>query len=398
MPNVTRDYHRFTDVVEDTMDARVLPGHPLPLRRRPGRQDWVGMSPSGSTTTRSSRSTDRLPRTGTFVTVGAARGRTRLAHVNFEVSEKMEIILTMVSEFMRDEVIPLEGEMLHGSSEELARLVAAAQVKVRQMGLWAPNHPVEYGGLGLSMVDHALLSEALGRSPLGHLVFGTQAPDAGNVEILHAHATAEQRERFLRPLVEGEIRSCFSMTEPEMPGSNPVMMGTTAVVDGDDYVINGQKWFTSSADGAAFAIVMAVTNPDAPPTPAGQHDHRSDRHSRFQPGPQRERDGPRRIRACEPCRGHLRVVPGATIAPARPRGQRLRDRPGAARPGTHPPLHALAGHRRPIVRSHVRSSERTSDHSRRRARSPTDRSSSTGWPSSMPRSAPPDCSPCTRHG
>jgi acyl-CoA dehydrogenase len=185
--------------------------------------------------------------------------------MDFEVSEKMATILTMVDEFIRDEVIPLEGEMLHGSPEELDRLVAAAQVKVRQMGLWAPNHPLEYGGLGLSMVEHGLLSEALGRSPLGHLVFGTQAPDAGNVEILHAHGTDEQRERFLRPLVEGRIRSCFSMTEPEMPGSNPVMMGTRAFVDDDDYVIDGQKWFTSSADGAAFAIVMAVTDPDAPP-------------------------------------------------------------------------------------------------------------------------------------
>ena len=185
--------------------------------------------------------------------------------MDFEVSETMATILTMVSDFMRDEVIPLEGEMLHGSPDELALRVAAAQVKVRQMGLWAPNHPVEYGGLGLGMVEHGLLSEALGRSPLGHLVFGTQAPDAGNVEILHAHATDEQRERFLRPLVEGKIRSCFSMTEPEMAGSNPVMMDTTAVVDGDEYVINGQKWFTSSADGAAFAVVMAVTNPDAPP-------------------------------------------------------------------------------------------------------------------------------------
>jgi len=184
--------------------------------------------------------------------------------MDFEVSETMEVILKMVSGFMCDEVIPLEAELLHGSPEELARLVAAAQVKVRQMGLWAPNHPVEYGGLGLGMVEHGLLSEALGRSPLGHLVFGTQAPDAGNVEILHAHATDEQRERFLRPLVAGEVRSCFSMTEPEMPGSNPVMMETTAIIDGDDYVINGQKWFTSSADGAAFAIVMAVTNPEAP--------------------------------------------------------------------------------------------------------------------------------------
>jgi acyl-CoA dehydrogenase len=185
--------------------------------------------------------------------------------MDFEVSEKMSTILTMVDEFVRDVVIPMEGVMLHGDPADLEVAVAHAQDQVRQMGLWAPNHPVEFGGLGLDMVEHGLLSEALGRSPLGHVVFGTQAPDAGNVEILHKYADADQRERFLRPLVEGRIRSCFSMTEPEMPGSNPVMMGTTAVVDGDDFVINGQKWFTSSADGAAFAIVMAVTSPDAPP-------------------------------------------------------------------------------------------------------------------------------------
>jgi acyl-CoA dehydrogenase len=185
--------------------------------------------------------------------------------MDFAVTEKMSTILTMVEAFMDAEVIPLEGEMLHGDPVTLEAAVAKAQEKVRQMQLWAPNHPVEFGGLGLNMVEHGLLSEALGRSPLGHLVFGAQAPDAGNVEILHIHANEEQRERFLRPLVEGKIRSCFSMTEPEMPGSNPVMMGTTATKDGFDYVINGQKWFTSSADGADFAIVMAVTNPDAPP-------------------------------------------------------------------------------------------------------------------------------------
>ncbi len=185
--------------------------------------------------------------------------------MDFEVSEQMATILAMVREFVDREVVPIEGEMLHGSPERVDELVAAAQGKVRQMGLWAPNHPEEYGGLGLSMVDHGLLSEALGRSPLGHTVFGTQAPDAGNVEILHLHATDEQRERFLRPLVEGRIRSCFSMTEPETAGSNPLLLATTAVKDGDDYVINGQKWFTSSADGATFAIVMAVTDPDAPP-------------------------------------------------------------------------------------------------------------------------------------
>ena len=185
--------------------------------------------------------------------------------MDFDVSEEMRTILDMVRTFMDREVIPLEGELLHGDGAVLDTAVIRAQDKVRQMGLWASNHPVELGGLGLGMVDHGLLSEALGRSPLGHLIFGVQAPDAGNVEILHRYATDEQRERYLRPLVEGKIRSCFSMTEPETPGSNPVMMATTAVTDGDDYVINGQKWFTSSADGADFAVVMAVTDPNAPP-------------------------------------------------------------------------------------------------------------------------------------
>lgn len=185
--------------------------------------------------------------------------------MDFRISERMTVILDLVETFVNDELIPLEGEFLHGTPETLAAGLAHAQERVRQMGLWSPNHPVEYGGLGLSMVDHGLLSEALGRSPLGHVAFNTQAPDAGNVEILHLFATESQREEYLRPLVEGRIRSCFSMTEPEMPGSNPTMMGTTAVLDGDEWVIDGQKWFTSSADGAAFAIVMAVTDPDAPP-------------------------------------------------------------------------------------------------------------------------------------
>jgi len=155
--------------------------------------------------------------------------------------------------------------MLHGDQATLEGQIADAQRRVRQMELWAPNHPVEVGGLGLTMLEHGMLTEALGRTPLGHLVFGCQAPDAGNVEIIHKYGTDEQRERFLRPLVEGKVRSCFSMTEPENPGSNPVMMSTIARKDGDDYVINGHKWFTSAADGAAFAVVMAVTDPDAPP-------------------------------------------------------------------------------------------------------------------------------------
>ena len=185
--------------------------------------------------------------------------------MDFEISDTMQTILPLVHAFMDEEVIPLEGEFLHGHPEVVAEQVAALQQRVRQMGVWAANHPVEFGGLGLSMVEHGLLSEALGRSPLGHNVFGVQAPDAGNVEILHAHATSEQRERFLRPLVAGDVRSCFSMTEPAIAGSNPTLLEATAVRDGDDFVINGQKWFTSPADGAAFAIVMAVTEPDAAP-------------------------------------------------------------------------------------------------------------------------------------
>ncbi len=185
--------------------------------------------------------------------------------MDFQPSPEISVMLDMIREFMDREVIPLEGEMLHGDSAALAAGVQAAQAKVKQMGLWAPNHPAEFGGLGLSMIDHGLFAEAVGRSPLGMSVFGTAAPDAGNIEILHKYATEEQRERWLRPLVAGEIRSCFSMTEPETAGSNPVLLATTATPDGDDYVINGQKWFTSSADGAAFAILMAVTNPEAPP-------------------------------------------------------------------------------------------------------------------------------------
>jgi alkylation response protein AidB-like acyl-CoA dehydrogenase len=185
--------------------------------------------------------------------------------VDFELSEEISVLLAMVDDLMAREVMPLEGEFLHGDPVVLEAELADVQRKVRQMGLWAPNAPVECGGLGLSMVEHGLFSEALGRSPLGHRAFGTQAPDAGNVEILHRHGTSDQRARWLRPLVDGEIRSCFSMTEPDTAGSNPTLLATRAVRDGDDFVINGQKWFTSSADGAAFAIVMAVTDPHADP-------------------------------------------------------------------------------------------------------------------------------------
>ncbi len=186
--------------------------------------------------------------------------------MDFTISEKMQTIITMINEFVDRELIPLESEFLSGKrfSEMLPVLEEKRRI-VRQMELWAPNHPKKYGGMGLNLMEHALVSESLGRCPLGHYVFGCQAPDAGNIEILDLYGTDEQKETYLKPLVAGKIRSCFSMTEVELPGSNPVMMDTTAVKDGEDYVINGQKWYTSSSDGATFAIVMAITNPDAPP-------------------------------------------------------------------------------------------------------------------------------------
>lgn len=184
--------------------------------------------------------------------------------MDFNVPEKIKIITEMMDEFVEKEIIPLEPEFLTKTFREMLPVLEDKREMVKQMELWAPNHPEEYGGMGLNLVEHAFVSESLGRSPLGHYIFGCQAPDAGNIEILHLYGTDEQKEKYLRPLVDGRIRSCFSMTEVELAGSNPVMMDTTAVKDGDDYVINGQKWYSTAADGAEFSIVMAVTNPDAP--------------------------------------------------------------------------------------------------------------------------------------
>jgi alkylation response protein AidB-like acyl-CoA dehydrogenase len=170
-----------------------------------------------------------------------------------------------VRAFVREELFPLEREFLNAPLSELAPRLDATRARVRDMGLSTPSLPKAWGGLGLSLTEFASISEELGRSPMGHYVFNCAAPDIGNMELLLHHGSDAQQARWLRPLVEGRIRSCFGMTEPEYPGSNPVMLGTTAVRDGDEYVINGHKWFASGADGAAFCVVMAVTDPGAPP-------------------------------------------------------------------------------------------------------------------------------------
>jgi acyl-CoA dehydrogenase len=185
--------------------------------------------------------------------------------MEFAVSERIQSILERMRAFVRDEVLPLEPEFVHKSFAELTPRLDELRQAVKGAGLWAPQLPTELGGMGLTFREHALVSEVLGQTPIGNYVFGCQAPDAGNMEILLKYGTLAQKQRYLEPLATGSMRSCFSMTEPDRAGSNPTWLETRAEKDGSDYVIDGRKWFTSSADGASFAIVMAVTNPDAPP-------------------------------------------------------------------------------------------------------------------------------------
>ena len=179
--------------------------------------------------------------------------------------DAMKRLLERATELMESHVYPLEETVMKKGFDGAAEELEAARSAVKAAGLWAPQMPEDYGGMGLPFRPHAQLSTVLGRSTLGHYVFGCQAPDAGNMEVLLELGTEEQKERWLRPLAAGAIRSCFSMTEPDRAGSNPTWMETKAVLEGDEWVLDGHKWFSTAADGAAFAIVMAVTEPDGPP-------------------------------------------------------------------------------------------------------------------------------------
>jgi acyl-CoA dehydrogenase len=163
--------------------------------------------------------------------------------------------------FMEEHVYPNERALQADDAE----LIGSLRAKAKEQGLWAPHVPPEAGGTGQGFLAYAHLNEEIGRSTYAQLVFGCQAPDAGNAEILHLFGTDGQKERWLKPLVAGEIRSFFSMTEPEVPGSDPTTLRTKAVREGDEWVIDGHKWFSSGADGAAFGIVMAVTDAEAEP-------------------------------------------------------------------------------------------------------------------------------------
>ncbi|WP_323755960.1 acyl-CoA dehydrogenase family protein [Roseivirga sp.] len=180
-------------------------------------------------------------------------------------TNKLKALYPKVKQFIKEELYPSELYFLKDPWDEVNHILKAKREKAKELGIWAPYLSEEEGGAGLTLTEFGQLSELLGTTPLGHYVLNCQAPDIGNIELLHQFASAELKEKYLAPLMKGEIRSCFSMTEPDFAGSNPVNMGTTAVLEGDEFVINGHKWFTTAADGAEFAIVMAVTNPDAEP-------------------------------------------------------------------------------------------------------------------------------------
>jgi alkylation response protein AidB-like acyl-CoA dehydrogenase len=181
---------------------------------------------------------------------------------------ELEMLLATARTFVREVLVPLESQLLHGAWAQNEPVLAQLREQARALGLWAPFLPASLGGRNLPLDAYARLSEVLGWTPFGHYACNCQAPDVGNMELLLQFGTDEQQAQFLEPLARGEIRSCFAMTEPEYAGSNPVQMSTHAVREGDELVITGHKWFTSSADGASFAVVMAVTDPDeAPPVP-----------------------------------------------------------------------------------------------------------------------------------
>jgi len=174
----------------------------------------------------------------------------------------MDNYLDKISQIVEEDILSLEHDFLMNGFGHVLPQLNECRKKVKEQGLWTPYLSDQYGGMGLTLVEFAAVSELLGKTPLGHYCFNSQAPDIGNIELLKDHASDQLKSEFLQPLISGEIRSCFGMTEPQRPGSNPTWMDTRAVRDGDDYVINGNKWFTSAADGASICVVMAVTDPE----------------------------------------------------------------------------------------------------------------------------------------
>ena len=190
--------------------------------------------------------------------------------MEFEYSDKTTALMRELERFMEEFIYPNESvaaEQVEASGDphHAPEILEELKEKARSIGLWNLFLPDPEHGAGLTNLEYAPLCEIMGRSPIASRVFNCAAPDTGNMEILAEFGTPAQKKNFLQPLLDGKIRSCFSMTEPEVSSADPTQLQTLAKRDGDEYVINGHKWFTSGAIGAEFAILMAVTNPEAPP-------------------------------------------------------------------------------------------------------------------------------------
>jgi len=190
--------------------------------------------------------------------------------IDFSVEPEFQEQLDWIRDLVHSEIEPLdlafggeEGALYDKSHPVHEAVLRPLQDRVRARGLWACHLGPDLGGQGYGQAKLALMNEILGRSIWAPSAFGCQAPDSGNAEILAHYGTEEQKTTYLQPLLDGKISSCFSMTEPD-GGSDPQQFACRAVRDGDDWVINGEKWFSSSLRHAAFAIVMAVTDPDVP--------------------------------------------------------------------------------------------------------------------------------------
>ena len=185
---------------------------------------------------------------------------------DFSTDPEFQEQLDWMQDFVRREIWPLETIWRElGGYEGLREALAPLREQVKDRNLWAAHLPPELGGQGMGQVRLGLMHEILGSSPIAPLAFGNAAPDSGNSEILALAGTPEQRERWLHPLLAGDLKSAFSMTEPHTAGSDPTQLQTRAVRDGDEWVIDGRKWFSSNGSIADFLIVMAVTDPDARP-------------------------------------------------------------------------------------------------------------------------------------
>jgi acyl-CoA dehydrogenase len=181
--------------------------------------------------------------------------------MDFIVPTEILELQEKIREFINKEIIPLEDYYNYQEGRLPVEICEQARAKVKKAGLWTPHLPKSEGGLGLDMVGTALVFSEIGRSPIAPFLFNCDAPDEGNMHLLHVAATPEQKEKFYYPLIRGEIRSGFAMTEPPPgAGADPSLLQTNAVKQGNKFILNGHKWFCTGAKGASFLIVMAKVN------------------------------------------------------------------------------------------------------------------------------------------